>query len=312
MSPVFRHGDLRLYLLKLLADSPRHGYDVIRLLQDRFLGIYSPSPGTIYPRLARLEEEGLLTHQVVDGKKVYQITDAGREELRRRLDDLSQLEDEISASVRDITRGLSRDVRQTMRSLREELTLAVREAAADRGRERTADGSGTSGRGSQSAPEGTSARESTSARGGQSGETTSRREDWQDWQDWQNWASWARDLDWTEWPHWRGPHGGCRTGRHHGTGPGHGTGTGHGTGPEPGSGRQDPGGHDHADRDFARDLGNIVTAFVRQVQQATWHAEGLDTTKVANLGRILSETLDRLQREVFTKPAPESGDTDAP
>ena len=83
MSPVFRHGGLRLYLLKLLDEAPRHGYEVIRLLQDRFLGVYSPSPGTIYPRLARLEEEGLVTHDEVDGKKVYRITDKGREEINR-------------------------------------------------------------------------------------------------------------------------------------------------------------------------------------------------------------------------------------
>ena len=86
MSPVFRHGRLRLYLLKLLDESPRHGYEVIRLLQDRFMGVYAPSPGTIYPRLARLEEEGLVTHDEVDGKKVYRITEKGREELRNRSD----------------------------------------------------------------------------------------------------------------------------------------------------------------------------------------------------------------------------------
>ena len=128
VSPVFRHGGLRLYLLKLLDEAPRHGYDVIRLLQDRFLGVYSPSPGTIYPRLARLEEEGLVTHDVVDGKKVYKITDAGRAELNGRLDDLADLEDELSASVRDIAREISRDVRETVRSLRDEFTWAVREA----------------------------------------------------------------------------------------------------------------------------------------------------------------------------------------
>ena len=71
MSPVFRHGSLRLYLLRLLDEEPRHGYEVIRLLRDRFMGVYSPSPGTIYPRLARLEEEGLVTHDEVDGRKVY-------------------------------------------------------------------------------------------------------------------------------------------------------------------------------------------------------------------------------------------------
>lgn len=127
MSPVFGHGRLRLYLLKLLEESPRHGYEVIRLLQDRFLGVYSPSPGTIYPRLARLEEEGLVTHEVVKGKKVYRLTDAGRAELERRMDELAELEDELTESVRDIAREVQEDVRDTVRSLREELTHAARE-----------------------------------------------------------------------------------------------------------------------------------------------------------------------------------------
>jgi DNA-binding PadR family transcriptional regulator len=127
VSPVFRHGRLRLYLLKLLDESPRHGYEVIRLLQDRFMGVYAPSPGTIYPRLARLEEEGLVTHDEADGRKVYRITDQGREELRNRADDLSELEDEITASVRDIAREVTEDVRETVRNLREELTYAARD-----------------------------------------------------------------------------------------------------------------------------------------------------------------------------------------
>ena len=128
MSPVFRHGSLRLYLLRLLNEEPRHGYEVIRLLRDRFMGVYSPSPGTIYPRLARLEEEGLVTHDEVDGRKVYRITDAGREELHSRSDELDELEEELSASVSDIVREVREDVRQTVRSLREELTWAARES----------------------------------------------------------------------------------------------------------------------------------------------------------------------------------------
>jgi DNA-binding PadR family transcriptional regulator len=127
MSPVFRHGRLRLYLLKLLDEAPRHGYEVIRLLQDRFMGVYAPSPGTIYPRLARLEDEGLVTHDEADGRKVYRITDKGREELHARLDDLTELEEEITASVRDIAREVTEDVRETVRTLREELTWAARE-----------------------------------------------------------------------------------------------------------------------------------------------------------------------------------------
>jgi DNA-binding PadR family transcriptional regulator len=128
LSPVFRHGSLRLYLLRLLDEEPRHGYEVIRLLRDRFMGVYSPSPGTIYPRLARLEEEGLVTHDEVEGRKVYRITELGREELRSRSDELDELEEELSASVSDIVREVREDVRETVRSLREELTWAARES----------------------------------------------------------------------------------------------------------------------------------------------------------------------------------------
>jgi DNA-binding PadR family transcriptional regulator len=127
VSPVFAHGRLRLYLLKLLEESPRHGYEVIRLLQDRFMGVYSPSPGTIYPRLARLEEEGLVTHVVIKGKKIYSISDKGRAELERRLDELAELEEEITASAQQFAQGVQQDVRQTVRSLREELSNAARD-----------------------------------------------------------------------------------------------------------------------------------------------------------------------------------------
>lgn len=125
MSTFFGHGRLRLYLLKLLDESPRHGYEIISLLRDRFLGVYSPSPGTIYPRLARLEEEGLVTHTEEGGRKVYSLTDKGREELRARENDLDDLEREITDSVRDIARAVKQDVRETISSLREELKFAA-------------------------------------------------------------------------------------------------------------------------------------------------------------------------------------------
>ena len=135
MSPVFRHGKLRLYLLKLLDEAPRHGYEVIRLLQDRFMGIYAPSPGTIYPRLARLEEDGLVTHEEVDGKKIYSITDKGREEIRSRLSDLADLEDELTESLRDVAREISVDVRETVRTIREELASAAKQFRDSESRE---------------------------------------------------------------------------------------------------------------------------------------------------------------------------------
>ena len=125
MSTIFGHGRLRLYLLKLLDESPRHGYEIISLLRDRFLGVYSPSPGTIYPRLARLEEEGLVTHTEEGGRKVYSLTDKGRAELRDRSGDLDDLEQEITDSVRDVARAVKQDVRATISSLREELKFAA-------------------------------------------------------------------------------------------------------------------------------------------------------------------------------------------
>jgi DNA-binding PadR family transcriptional regulator len=127
MSPVFSHGRLRLYLLKLLEESPRHGYDVIRLLEDRFMGLYAPSPGTIYPRLQRLEAEGLVTQSQEGGRKVYRITDAGREELARRRDELDELEADISGSVHGLAREIREEVRGTVRDLKQELRQAARE-----------------------------------------------------------------------------------------------------------------------------------------------------------------------------------------
>lgn len=127
MSPVFGHGRLRLYLLKLLDESPRHGYDVIRELEDRFMGLYSPSAGTVYPRLARLEAEGLVTHHVEEGRKVYSITDAGRAELHERQGELDDLEQEIAGSVRDLATEIRSEVKGSVKDLRSELKAAARD-----------------------------------------------------------------------------------------------------------------------------------------------------------------------------------------
>ena len=92
--PVFAHGSLRLYLLALLDEQPRHGYELIQALSDRFGGTYSPSAGTIYPRLSKLEEEGLVTKSTDGRKTVYEITDAGRAELDARRHELDAIEDD--------------------------------------------------------------------------------------------------------------------------------------------------------------------------------------------------------------------------
>lgn len=128
MSPVFSHGSLRLYLLSLLEESPRHGYELIQALTDRFGGTYSPSAGTIYPRLAKLEEDGLVTKTTEGRKTVYAITDAGRAELEARRPQLDAIEEEVTDSVRRLADEVRAGVDDAMRTLRAELASAAREA----------------------------------------------------------------------------------------------------------------------------------------------------------------------------------------
>jgi DNA-binding PadR family transcriptional regulator len=78
---MFGRGDLKFALLDLLRERPKHGYEMIKDLEDRSGGFYSPSAGAIYPTLQLLEDRGWVTAQTVEGKKVYAISDAGREAL---------------------------------------------------------------------------------------------------------------------------------------------------------------------------------------------------------------------------------------
>ncbi len=128
MTPVFGHGQLRLYLLSLLDEAPRHGYEVIRALEERFDGMYSPSAGTVYPRLSRLEEEGLVEREASGRKAVYRITEAGRAELRDRQGDLADLDAELAASVRRLAADVRDQVRAASRDLRGELAAAAKAA----------------------------------------------------------------------------------------------------------------------------------------------------------------------------------------
>ncbi|MEU9250946.1 helix-turn-helix transcriptional regulator [Streptomyces sp. NPDC048270] len=129
MPPVFAHGRLRLYLLKLLDEAPRHGYEVIRLLEERFQGLYAPSAGTVYPRLAKLEAEGLVTHATEGGRKVYSITEAGRAELADRGGELADLELEIRDSVTELAAEIREDVRGAAGDLRREMRAAASASA---------------------------------------------------------------------------------------------------------------------------------------------------------------------------------------
>jgi DNA-binding PadR family transcriptional regulator len=128
MPAVFAHGALRLYLLALLESGPKHGYELIKALKERFGGTYSPSAGTIYPRLGKLEEEGLVATEAFGRRTNYRITPAGLAELNLRREELAAVEREISASVRRLADNLREDIRSNMRGLRADLA-ATAEAA---------------------------------------------------------------------------------------------------------------------------------------------------------------------------------------
>jgi DNA-binding PadR family transcriptional regulator len=125
MTPVFARGDLRLYLLKVLSTGPRHGYEIIRSLEDRFLGMYTPSPGTIYPRLAALQEDGLVEHDEVAGRKVFRLTEAGAAELESRAQEIDALEAYVTRAARNVAREVRDEVRASVRDLRRELKGAA-------------------------------------------------------------------------------------------------------------------------------------------------------------------------------------------
>ncbi len=106
----FEAGDMKYVILKLLKDKPRHGYEVMKELEEQMRGCYSPSPGTVYPTLQWLEDEGLVKAKDVDGKKVYEITDAGREFLDSHKDVVEDIFDRVKEAVDQALGGSMADL----------------------------------------------------------------------------------------------------------------------------------------------------------------------------------------------------------
>ncbi len=100
---VFEQGDLKYVILQLLAEKPRHGYEIIKAIEERFGGAYSPSPGTVYPTLTMLEDMGYAkVSPEENGKKVYEITEEGRkylEQNRSAVDDILSRMSEFAQSI---------------------------------------------------------------------------------------------------------------------------------------------------------------------------------------------------------------------
>jgi DNA-binding PadR family transcriptional regulator len=122
---VFEQGDLRLVLLKLIADQPRHGYELIKAVEEGVGGAYSPSPGVVYPTLTLLEEMGYATAKEEGGKKLYSITPEGQAYLDSQAAAVSALFERI-AEVATANRGRrSPQILRAMENLRTALRLKL-------------------------------------------------------------------------------------------------------------------------------------------------------------------------------------------
>jgi len=107
-----RRGDIRTAALLLLAEEPRNGYQIMQEVQERSGGVWSPSPGSVYPALSQLEDEGLIRSQESDGRKLFELTDAGRALLAERAADRQAPWEEMSETVSDHAHELGRLMRE--------------------------------------------------------------------------------------------------------------------------------------------------------------------------------------------------------
>jgi len=123
----FGPGEVRLALLSLLSERPMHGYELMRELEGRSGGVYRASAGTIYPTLQQLEDEGLVTSESQEGKRVYRLTDAGRRELEaraeavrriwRRAEDWCEWEHASAPEAWEVARPAMRVVKAALRAV---------------------------------------------------------------------------------------------------------------------------------------------------------------------------------------------------
>ncbi|WP_244646704.1 PadR family transcriptional regulator [Sphingomonas sp. CFBP 8760] len=117
---MFDGGELRLVLLKLIADEPRHGYDLIRRIEELTGGAYAPSPGVIYPTIALLDEMGLIAARESDGaKKRFAVTDDGMAHLTDHAGQVAALTARLAALAEHHERTDSEAARRAMRNLGE-------------------------------------------------------------------------------------------------------------------------------------------------------------------------------------------------
>ena len=115
---MFEQGDLKYVILQLLSEKPRHGYEVIKALEERLGGAYSPSPGAVYPTLAMLEDMGYARATSEDGgKKIYEITPEGRAYLEENKSAVDEIFDRIAGIATSFFGPQMVDIHQAFKSV---------------------------------------------------------------------------------------------------------------------------------------------------------------------------------------------------
>lgn len=116
---MFDQGDLRLVLLQLIAEKPSHGYELIKAIEEKFGGMYSPSPGVIYPTLTLLEEMGFASSEAAGGnRKLFSITDEGRAHLESNRATVDNLMSRLEAASEAYGGGPAPEIFRAMRNLK--------------------------------------------------------------------------------------------------------------------------------------------------------------------------------------------------
>lgn len=129
---MFASGELRLVLLGLLADEPRHGYELIKAFEELTGGAYAPSPGVIYPTLALLEDEGLIAETGEDSpRRAFAATDAGKAELAERASEVEALLARLAEQGERAERGRKPEIMRAMGNLASVLKARTRAGKMD-------------------------------------------------------------------------------------------------------------------------------------------------------------------------------------
>jgi DNA-binding PadR family transcriptional regulator len=110
--PRARRGDVRAAALLLLADGPRNGYQIMQEIEERSEGVWRPSPGSVYPALAQLEDEGFVRPEEVGDRRAYVLTDAGRTYVEERRDELGAPWEQMTGAVDNDIGALFREMRR--------------------------------------------------------------------------------------------------------------------------------------------------------------------------------------------------------